>query len=85
VEHSLQDLQAILKALDSINKGTDVFQDACQDAGIKPIFDPFWQKLPYSNIYCSITPDILHQLYQGILKHLKSWLLSVYAVMEIDA
>ncbi|KAF8221630.1 hypothetical protein L208DRAFT_1326765, partial [Tricholoma matsutake] len=32
-----------------------------------------------------VTPDILHQLYQGILKHLKSWIISAYGAIEIDA
>ncbi|KAF8956114.1 hypothetical protein BDZ97DRAFT_1672106, partial [Flammula alnicola] len=26
--------------------------------------EPFWLNLPYLNIYESITPDVLHQLYQ---------------------
>ncbi|OAX31749.1 hypothetical protein K503DRAFT_794902 [Rhizopogon vinicolor AM-OR11-026] len=30
---------------------------------------PFWEGFPYANIHLSITPDILHQLYQGIFKH----------------
>ncbi|KAJ7862263.1 hypothetical protein B0H14DRAFT_2349626 [Mycena olivaceomarginata] len=30
---------------------------------------PFWEDLPCVNIYLSITPDVLHQLYQGVIKH----------------
>ena len=37
------------------------------------------------NIYWSITPDILHQLYQGILKHLISWITQACSTLEIDA
>ena len=40
---------------------------ANRDAGIKPIAHPFWENLPYANIYYSIAPDVLHQLYQGPL------------------
>ena len=31
---------------------------------------PFWQDFPYTDIHTSIIPDVLHQLYQGVLKHL---------------
>ncbi|KAJ4467158.1 hypothetical protein C8J55DRAFT_538258 [Lentinula edodes] len=39
--------------------------------------------LPYTNIFTSITPDILHQLYQGVMKHLISWVTDICD--EIDA
>jgi hypothetical protein len=50
------------------------FHAACRDAGIKPVFHPFWEHLPLSNIFLSITPDILHQMLQGVMKHLVAWL-----------
>ena len=50
------------------------FHAACKANGIKPVFHPFWESLPLVNIYVSITPDILHQLLQGVMKHLISWL-----------
>lgn len=53
---------------------TSVFHAACREAGLKPIYHPFWDSLPLSNIYISITPDILHQMLQGVMKHLISWL-----------
>jgi hypothetical protein len=75
----------ILDALDSLSQGATSFTKACQSAGIKPIQHPFWQNLPFVNIYRSITPDILHQLYQGVIKHLISWLRQIYGDVEIDA
>ncbi|KIL66843.1 hypothetical protein M378DRAFT_63476, partial [Amanita muscaria Koide BX008] len=57
----------------------------CRDAGIKPIYHPFWENLPYANIFESIVPDILHQLHQGMVKHLLSWLAMAYGHAEIDA
>lgn len=82
--HSFQDLEQILDAL-SLVDDIPSFHEACKEAGIKPVFEPFWEKLPYSNVFQSITPDILHQLYQGILKHIKSWVISAYGSIEIDA
>ena len=76
----------ILEALATIFNDTAAnFTKACINTGIKPIQYPFWQNLPYVNIYRSITPDILHQIYQGIVKHVISWVRSVCGDAEIDA
>ncbi|KAF8894749.1 hypothetical protein BD779DRAFT_1609383 [Infundibulicybe gibba] len=45
---------------------------------------PEVQDLPYVNIYRSITSDILHQVYQGIVKHLILWIEKLYGPEEID-
>ena len=50
-----------------------LFHAACRAAGLKPIYHPFWELLPLSNIFLSITPDILHQLLQGVMKHILAW------------
>ncbi|KAJ7716704.1 hypothetical protein B0H16DRAFT_1666901 [Mycena metata] len=47
----LCDLEAILEALDSLDEGPTIYAQACADAGIKPIYHPFWEGLPYTNIY----------------------------------
>jgi Plavaka transposase len=49
------------------------FHAACRDGGIKPVFHPFWESLPAFDVYISITPDVLHQLLQGVMKHLIAW------------
>src|SRR4051794_4239226 len=46
--------------------------------------NPFWEGFPLTNIYTSITPDVLHQLYQGVLKHLISWCKSMMTKEELD-
>ncbi|KAJ6558401.1 hypothetical protein B0H19DRAFT_1261922 [Mycena capillaripes] len=81
----LRDLEKILAALDTLDEGPVIYAKACAEAGIKPVFRPFWDELPYTNIFRSITPDILHQLYQGIIKHLISWLKAACGEAEIDA
>ncbi|KAH9061974.1 hypothetical protein EDB87DRAFT_391243 [Lactarius vividus] len=80
----------LTKAFDTFllaDENTSSFHAACNEAGLKPIYHPFWQHLPLTNIYISITPDMLHQLLQGVLKHLLSWLTRsvVFGAMEIDA
>ena len=82
-----RDLAAVLEALDLIDGPPSDFFAACRNAGIKPIFHPFWEDLPYVNIFRSITPDILHQLYQGLIKHLVAWLTNpkAFGAVEVDA
>ena len=61
------------------------FHLACCEAGLKPIFHPFWERFPLADIFMSITPDILHQLLQGMVKHLVRWLIRVFGPGEVDA
>src|SRR6266404_2783754 len=56
-----------------------VFHATCRKTGLKPVFHPFWESLPFANVFVSITPDVLHQLLQGVLKHLIKWLTSPLA------
>ncbi|KAJ3754434.1 hypothetical protein EV360DRAFT_86837 [Lentinula raphanica] len=65
--------------------GTTGWVDKCEEANIKPVQHPFWEDLPYTDIFRSITPDILHQLYQGVMKHLIEWLKTIVGPNEIDA
>ena len=60
------------------------FHVACCQVGLKPVFHPFWEYLPLLNIFISITPDILHQLLQGVMKHMIAWLASVFGPDKID-
>ena len=78
----------IYMARDALSKVSGIlrdFKDACKQARIKPILRPFWESLPFLDIFQAITPDILHQLLQGIIKHLVSWLVQAYGAAEIDA
>ncbi|KAK7467674.1 hypothetical protein VKT23_004727 [Stygiomarasmius scandens] len=74
------------KAVDAVELiGTDEWIVACLEQNIKPVQHPFWEDLPYTDIFRSITPDILHQLYQGVMKHLVSWLTDICGADEMDA
>lgn len=81
----IRDFNAVLEALATIDVGALEFVQACREAGIKPIVHPFWEKLPYVNIFQAVTPDVLHQLYQGLVKHLLNWLAEACGSAEIDA
>ena len=63
------------------------FHKACRETSLKPVFHPFWETLPFADVFLSITPDILHQLLQGVMKHVIAWLASstVFGPAEIDA
>ncbi|KZV74027.1 hypothetical protein PENSPDRAFT_682390 [Peniophora sp. CONT] len=60
------------------------FVARCQAADVKPI-NAFWKDYPMYDLYQSFPPDILHQLYQGVLKHLIAWLKVVYGEKVLDA
>ncbi|KAJ7864581.1 hypothetical protein B0H14DRAFT_3084418 [Mycena olivaceomarginata] len=80
-----RDLANVLDALDQLENGGTTYMRACTEAGIKPVVHPFWEKLPYTNIFLAITSDVLHQLYQGVVKHLIGWLKTSLGEAELDA
>ncbi|KAL0572146.1 hypothetical protein V5O48_009824 [Marasmius crinis-equi] len=81
--YPLRDADAVAKAI--THMGTDVWVSECRKVNIKPVQNPFWKELPYTNIFRTITPDVLHQLYQGVIKHLISWITEIYGEDDIDA
>jgi hypothetical protein len=83
--YPLRDLHTILEALNKANSNPVKFKTACKEAGIKPIYHPFWEWLPYTHIFHSITPNILYHLYQDVIHHLMSWITECCSGVEIDA
>lgn len=81
-----RDSEAIVEALLTRNKVPPNplgYIAACKDVGVKPVVT-FWQDYPHTDIFQSITPDILHQLYQGVVKHLIAWLKAIHGAKAID-
>ncbi|EPS92908.1 hypothetical protein FOMPIDRAFT_1056442 [Fomitopsis schrenkii] len=61
------------------------FTQACQDLNVsRYTIHPFWRDLPYTNIHSCITSDVLHQLYQGVLKHVVEWCTYLIDERELD-
>ena len=83
---SYRDMDCVLKAFrHADDPDLTEFILACKDAGIKPIVHPFWRGLPLVHIFRSICPDILHQFYQGVIRHLITWIKSAFGPLELDA
>ncbi|KAI9449042.1 hypothetical protein BJY52DRAFT_1228006 [Lactarius psammicola] len=80
----LRDIQVAFDVFSLCDGDPTAFHAASQEAALKSTYHPFWERLPYTNIFLSITPDILHQLHQGIAKHLVRWLATLESE-EIDA
>ena len=80
------DINSVLEALDEYNpiEQPKEYINWCTGMGIKLVINPFWKFLPYANIHQSITLDVLHQLHQGVTKHLISWLQSAFSTLELD-
>ncbi|KAF5311326.1 hypothetical protein D9611_012561 [Ephemerocybe angulata] len=82
---SWRPLNRLLDALDNLDDDPQGYRDLASELRVKPVVAPFWKDLPLAHVYRSITPDVLHQLYQGVIKHLISWLTEACGAAEIDA
>lgn len=66
--------------------GSNAFEKACQELNVSGyVVRPFWRDLPYTDIHSCITPDVLHQLYQGVFKHIIEWASELVDERELDA
>jgi hypothetical protein len=77
--------KAIKTYLLADDENVHAFHLACCEDHLKPVFRPFWACLPLVDIFISITPDILHQMLQGMMKHLIKWLVKIFGPAAIDS
>jgi hypothetical protein len=82
---SWRPLNNLLNVLDVLDDDPNEFLRLTKELRVKPVVAPFWKDLPFAHIYHSITPDVLHQLYQGVVEHLVAWLTEACRAAEIDA
>lgn len=67
------------------SKTNQQFYQACLQNDLSPgVSNPFWKDMPYTDIHLSMASDVLHQLYQGVLKHLIAWVQKVMNKTELD-
>ncbi|KIK52775.1 hypothetical protein GYMLUDRAFT_250910 [Collybiopsis luxurians FD-317 M1] len=78
-------LGIIKKAQSNGKSPSGVHSLAMEDNVASGNYTPFWTDFPLCDIHNIITPDVLHQLYQGIFKHLISWVQAVMTKEEFDS
>jgi hypothetical protein len=84
VESLFREVGATLEALDQHHHGYS--PELFEKNGLRAVYEPFWQNLPYCNIFSCFTPNLLHQLHKGIFKdHLVAWCTSLIGKSELDA
>ncbi|KAI0764439.1 hypothetical protein BC629DRAFT_1583834 [Irpex lacteus] len=85
LDYPLRDISKVLDALATYETNPNDFARACREVGVKSLPHPYWEDLPFADIYMAIPPDILHQLYQGLIKHLVNWIKKTFDHDELDA
>lgn len=61
------------------------FHEYCQKKEVAGgVTHPFWKGYTLTDIHQAITPDILHQLYQGVLKMLVEWCQMTMTEQQFD-
>lgn len=60
-------------------------EELLKDRSLNAVTQPFWDGLPHCNIYEAVTPDTLHQLTQGVIKHIVGWVRTIMTDKELDA
>ncbi|KAJ3964841.1 hypothetical protein EV361DRAFT_975920 [Lentinula raphanica] len=64
--------------------GKSVHSRTMEDDVAGGSYEPFWSGFPLADIHRCIAPDVLHQLYQGVLKHLIAWVQKLVGEEELD-
>ncbi|KIY73463.1 hypothetical protein CYLTODRAFT_216470 [Cylindrobasidium torrendii FP15055 ss-10] len=69
----------------SSTTSASAYYEECMEHDVNGhVTTPFWSDLPYTDIHMAQTPDVLHQLYQGVIKHLVKWCQVLGTEKELD-
>ncbi|KAL6305612.1 hypothetical protein BKA93DRAFT_844890 [Sparassis latifolia] len=86
--HLKRDEQETLSFLAGVDAGMNDphTKEKFKELGLRPVYPPFWQDLPHSDVFQWFTPDLLHQLHKGVFKdHLVKWCMTLVGPDEVDA
>lgn len=77
---------SVINEAKSVSDGSpQIFHQGCMQCNVSgSVYEPFWKDFPYTDIHKSITPDVLHQLYQGVFKHLVEWSQGIVGTKVLD-
>ncbi len=68
------------------SKTINQYYNTCMSQDVSgSVYEPFWKDFPYTDIHTTITPDVLHQLYQGVIANLIDWCQVLLTPKELDA
>ncbi|KAL0954395.1 hypothetical protein HGRIS_003379 [Hohenbuehelia grisea] len=48
------------------------------------VYEPFWKDYPWTDIHLALTPDVLHQIHQGVFAKLLHWCQQAMTKKEMD-
>jgi hypothetical protein len=75
----------IAQGMEEANGNAKKFHTYCMSNDVAgSVYKPFWVGFPFCDIHRAITPDVLHQLYQGVFKHLVSWCQKILTPQALD-
>ncbi|KAH7097851.1 hypothetical protein BKA62DRAFT_674734 [Auriculariales sp. MPI-PUGE-AT-0066] len=58
-------------------EGAQDRDETLKAAGLTNVPDPFWKGWTHANVHAAMSSDVLHQLVQGMGKHLVEWLIEL--------
>lgn len=77
---------SVLQDAKSQSSTSRAFYTACMKKDVAGgVYEPFWYNFPLTDIHRIMTPDVLHQLYQGIFKHILAWCQCLFHPEELDS
>lgn len=81
--NELRDHHETIRILQDHKAGMDPPDFTTQ--GLRACYTPFWHDFPHTDIFITITPDILHQLLKGVFKdHFFHWITKIVGAKELD-